>query len=61
MSHHLYTYTNKENGIASFVSKHVNGFSVSAKDLDADEYLPTIRIYPNLNDAIAGAIKIVKE
>lgn len=48
----LATYTNKEDGLEAYVSRHVSGgFAVSLKDTDAGEFVPVVTIYKDLGTA----------
>lgn len=53
----LHTFTNEEDGVAVFVARVPQGYSVSLKDTDSGEFLPTIPIYPDQDTAIREARK----
>lgn len=58
------TFSNEKDGTQSQVSKHTSGgWSVSLKDNDSGETMPTIKIFPSdkKDDAVAYAKKIVGE
>ena len=54
------TFTNKKDGIESAVTKTSKGFSVTLKDIDAGEVLPTAKIFKDKKEAIAYAKLLVK-
>lgn len=51
-------FENTDYGIESYVTVGANGFHVSLKDLDADEFVPVVTIYKNKNVAIKKAKEI---
>lgn len=51
--------TNIDTGIAAAVYDHARGFSVSLKDMDSGEYLPTVRIFEEYDAACAYARSLV--
>jgi len=54
------TYLNEEYGIAALVTKVSRGYAVTLLDTDAEEIVPTIRIFPfdMLDQAIVYAKKL---
>lgn len=48
-------FTNEEDGYAVEVASITGGFSVTIRDLDADEYIGSVRIYPTHEAALAYA------
>ena len=53
------TFTNEADGMSAIVNKMSKGFSVVVRDNDSGEYLDTIRIYPNVEDALKKAQEIL--
>ena len=53
-------FVNTETNMASYVNYHAKGFSVSVKDLDADIFLPSIRIFAIESQAVEYAKKVVE-
>ena len=58
----LYNMTDKENNLEIFVAGRVNGdrFSVSMRDNDSMEFLPTVRIFPYEKQALDYAEALSK-
>ncbi len=54
------TFANKEYGIEAKVMKMTLGYSVTLTDTDANETLPSRRIYKTETEAIAYAKGLVK-
>lgn len=54
------TFENKEYGISAIVKAITSGFSVTLRDDEAGEYLPSAVIYKTEELAIAAAKKLVK-
>jgi hypothetical protein len=52
------TFLNSETQMMSYVSKHVKGFSVTLKDVDADQFVGFAIIYPTLEAAILKAKEV---
>lgn len=52
-------FTSEDDGVATHVTKGVNGYHVSLKDLDADEFVGVNIICPTLDMAITKAKEIV--
>jgi hypothetical protein len=48
----IHTATSTFYGIEACVHVHVRGYSVVLRDTDADEFLPTVRIFPTLGPAV---------
>ena len=53
-------FTNKDDGIESYVTKGANGYHVSLKDLDANAFVSINTICPTLEMATLKAKMIVK-
>ncbi len=49
------TFENEETGMAACMNNHEDGFSVTLKDLDSGEFVPTVKIFPELETAIEYA------
>jgi hypothetical protein len=57
----LHTFKDEENGIQVDVAKVSQGYSVSMKDVDAGETVPTVKIYKTEAQAVDAAQKLVKK
>ena len=53
------TYLNEEYGIAALVTKVSRGYAVTLLDTDAEQIVPTVRIFPF--DMLAQAIVYAKQ
>jgi hypothetical protein len=53
------TYLNKEYGIAALVTEISRGYAVTLLDTDAEQIVPTVRIFPF--DMLAQAIVYAKQ
>jgi hypothetical protein len=53
------SFSNTEYGLESAIYKIDKGFSVSMKDVDSGEILPTITIFKTIEDAELYAKKII--
>lgn len=51
----LHTFTNNEDGVAAEVARVEGGFSVVLRDLDADSVVPSARVFPREDAAVAYA------
>lgn len=51
----FHEFESKEYGIKAIVFKHVNGIAVQVKDTDADMFVPIIKIFPEMEDAVEYA------
>jgi len=55
------TFTNKRDGIRSHVERRPAGYyAVSLEDVDAEEFLPTIKVFSSFDQATTYAMKIVR-
>ena len=54
----LNEYYNQEGNFISYVVQNNDGFAVSIKDLDADQYIGGFTIFKNLLQAQEYAVKI---
>ena len=52
-------FTNEADGIQAIVTQIDAGFSVAIKDLDANEFYPSVFIYKTRDAAIAKAKEIL--
>lgn len=52
-------FTNKEDGIVSFITIGHLGFHVSLEDLDSCEFFDSVKCFVEKDEAIADAKKIV--
>jgi len=60
MSAPIYRFVNEDDGVASEVHRHRDGYSVVLKDLDADnQAVPCAIIYKECSRAVAKAKEIV--
>jgi hypothetical protein len=55
MNNALFTKTDSDTNMQVNVYNHAKGFSVVLKDMDANEYVPVVKIYPTIEGAIAYA------
>lgn len=55
-------FENRADGVAAYVTLSAKGFHVALKDLEADKFLPHVRIFPStMADAREKAITLAKE
>jgi len=55
----LYEITNSDTGMRSTVNLHQKGYCVALQDMDSGEWVPTYRIFNNVESARVYAHKIV--
>jgi hypothetical protein len=53
------SFKNERLGIESSIHEHAKGFSVSLKDLDSGNYLPSIKIFRDIEAASKYAYDLV--
>ncbi len=51
-------FENRADGVAAYVTLYADGYHVSMKDTDADEFLPTAQIFP-LSMGAEGRVKAI--
>lgn len=55
----LHSFENSEYGLVASVHTHVHGYSVTLKDMDADDYVPSVIICKDEVTAIRKAKEMV--
>ena len=56
----VYRFTNKTDGLISYVTEYYDKFIVSLKDIDSGRMLPTSKQYDSLAEAKQYAILIIE-